>query len=566
MPTRKHGPGARSRRLESAERPVTRVADEVVAVPSIDAPELVAPEHMADAVVPTDAATPVAPETAAAAAREPEPASAGVASDAPSGETPAPGGANAAPASAPQPAPATTPAPAARPPRRNPLFPVGVSLYPLDDESAGWEAAYSRDLTPDLDALKKARFGLVRLFVPWRLLEPAVGQYDDDALQRLADLVRSAHEHKLQTIVCFFADDRHADLSTVTWASKRDPRTDAYLLQREISLIGKVVTKLRTDPGIFAWQIGNEAFFSGFSEVAELDEWVMLLREAIRDLDPKRPIGLGLDAETFFRETGIDARAAVASCEFAVSHVSAAYRAYAAEGPVTSGPSTYLDAFLARLASRGKPVLLDDVGPRSLETSPAEEAAAVRTELWSALTNRAAGAVVRRFRDMTTERREPYYLDPFETLVGLADAEGELKPSFGEAEQFVRTAARLDLSRLTPSPERTAIVMPRERFNPLPDLAQLFDPRACLAAFVGAKEAHLTAAVAYETDDLSAYSVLIVPSAFNLADSTWVRLAAFVQSGGSLLLSYGGGDAHPAIRELFGVEFRGDDGPRNVSF
>ena len=526
MPTRKEGPRVQRRRLEPAEGPV---AAETVA-----------------AAVPQDADEPVA---TAAAATAPD------ATDAASASPARPN------ASAPFAADAAA---AAHPPRRNPLFPVGVSLYPLDEESTSFADAYARDLSPDLAALQGAEFGLVRLFVAWKVLEPAVGQYDQDALQHLADLVRSAREHKLQTVVCFFADDRHADLSEAGWATKRDPRTDAYLIQREISLVAQVVGKLRTDAGVFAWQLGNEAFLSGFTEKRELDEWTMLLREAIRELDPKRPIGLGLDAETFFRETGIDARDAVATCEFAVSHVTAAYRAYAAEGPVTSGPSTYLDAFLARLANRGVPVLLDEVGPLSLDTSPAEEAAALRTALWSALTNRAAGVLARRFRDLATDRREPYYLDPFETLVGLADSEGELKPSSAEARRFVRTAARLDLRHLAPTPERTAIVMPRERFNPLPDLAQLFDPRASLAAFVGAKEAHLPVVVAYESDDLTGYSVLIVPSAFNLTDSTWIKLAVFVQGGGSLLLSYGGGDAHPAIRELFGVEFLGDGGPREM--
>jgi beta-galactosidase len=448
--------------------------------------------------------------------------------------------------------------------RRNPLFPVGVSLYPLDDESAGFLEAYERDLAPDFAMLAAGNFGLVRLFVPWKVLEPAVGVYDEDGLQRFVDLVRAAGKSKLQVIVCFFADDRHSDITDVGWATKRDPRTDAYLIQREISLVAKLVSRLRAEAAVFAWQLGNEAFLSGFSDKTELDEWTLLLREAIRDLDPNRPIGLGLDVETFFRQTGVDARDAVATCEFAVSHVTAAYRAYAAEGPVTAGPSTYLDGFLLRLASHGVPVLLDEVGPLSLDNSPAEEAVSLRTALWSGLVNRAGGVLARRLRDMTTERREPYYIDPFEMLVGLADAEGELKPSFTEVRRFIRAAAKIDLRSYVPSTERTAVVMPRERFNPLPDMAGLFDPRACLAAFIGAKEAHLPVTVIHEVDDFGGFSVLIVPSAFNLADSTWVRLAAFVQSGGALVLSYGGGDAHPAIRELFGAEFRGDGGPRGM--
>ena len=471
-------------------------------------------------------------------------------------------GAAVAPGAAAQAAPAPELAP--KIPRRNPLFPVGVSLYPLDEESANWDAWYARDVGSDLDVLEEARFGLVRIFVSWRVLEPQVGQYSEDGLQQLLDLVSAARARKLQTIVCFFADDRHAELVDVPWGKKRDPRTDPYLVQREISLVQKVVSHLRADAGVFAWQLANEAFLSGFEEKSELDEWTMLLREAVHELDPKRPITLGIDAETFFRATGVDARDAVESCEFAVSHVTAAYRAYAAEGPVTSGPSTYLESFLLRAANRGKPVLLDDAGTLSLDFSPAEEAAAMRTALWSGLANRAAGVLARRLRDLATDRREPYFLDPFETLVGLVDSDGELKPSFNEMRRFARTAARIDLRRFAQTPERTAVIIPAERFNPLPDLASLFDARACLAAFVGAKQAHLPVTVAHEADEFSEYSVLIVPSAFNLADDTWERLATFAQGGGALVLSYGGGDAHPGIRDLFGVEFRGDGGPRAV--
>ncbi len=447
---------------------------------------------------------------------------------------------------------------------RNPLFPVGASLYPLDAETQGPDDWYARDLAADLDALGAARCGLVRIFVSWRVLEPQVGQYSEEALDRLASLVETARARKMQTIVCFFADDRHSELTEIPWGKKRDPRTDGYLVQRQVALVAKVVGHLRGDAGVFAWQLGNEAFLSGFASAAQLEEWTATLREAVRELDPKRPIGLGCDPETLFRATGVDARAAIATCEFAVSHVTAAYRAYAAEGPLTSGPATYLDGFLMRCARTGRPVLADEIGVLSLETSAAEEAAYVRTALWSAFANRGAGALARRFRDMDTEHREPYFLDPFETLVGVADDEGETKPAYDELRTFVKLAARIDLKTHVPIAERTAIVMPAERYEPLPSLAGLYDPRACLASFVIAKRAHVPVNVIGEADDFGDNLVLVVPSAFSLSDETWERLAAFVQGGGTLLMSYGGGDAAPAVRDLFGVEFLGDGGPRST--
>lgn len=458
-------------------------------------------------------------------------------------------------------APAEQPA-APRAPRRNPLYPVGVTLFPLDNETESWSDWYARDLSSDLGVLEEARFALVRLLVSWKVLEPQVGQYDEAALNRFADLVGECKAHKQQVIVCFFADDRHAELTDVAWGKRRDPATDQYLIQREVSLVQKVVSKLAGDSGVFAWQLVDDAFASGFGTAASLESWTKQMRDAIREIDPKRPITLGTDPETLFRANGVDARAAAAMCEFGVTHITAAYRAYAAEGPITSGPSTYLDAFLLRAADRGKPVVMDAIGVLALDNSAVEEAASVRVALWSGLVNGASGAMLRRFRDLETERREPYFIEPFETLVGVADAEGELKPSFAEARTFVRAAARIDLKSYEASPERTAVVMPAERYEPLPNLAGLYDPRACLIAFIGAKEAQVPVTVADETDDFSAYSVLVVPSAFALAEETWERLATFVQSGGSLVLSYGGGDAVPAIRELFGVEFLGDGGPR----
>lgn len=464
-------------------------------------------------------------------------------------------------------APAAAPAPkrpratASKPPARNPLFPVGVSLYPLDDETQSPDDWYGRDLAPDLDTLAEARCALVRLFVSWRVIEPQVGQYSEEALDRLSALVEAARARKMQAVVCFFADDRHAELTDVSWGKRRDARTDAYLVQREVALVSKVVSQLRGDAGVFAWQLGNEAFLSGFEDAAALSDWVGVLREAIREVDPDRPIGLGCDAETLFRATGVDAREALDTCEFAVSHVTAAYRAYACEGPLTSGPSTYLDGFLLRMAHRGRPVLLDEVGAQSLEASPAEEAAYLRSVLWSGLMNRAAGVMARRLRDMETERREPYFLDPFETLVGLTDGEGLAKPAFTELRRFVRAAAGIDLRTHQLIAERTAVLIPAERYEPLPSLAGLYDPRACLQAYVMAKQAHVPVTVIREDDDLDGVAVLIVPGVFSLAEQTWERLASFVQTGGSVVFSYGGGDTHPAIRDLFGVEFLGDGGP-----
>ena len=456
-----------------------------------------------------------------------------------------------------------TPLEPGKAPRRNPLFPVGVNYYPLDSEAQGAEKWYTGDIDTDFDVFAAARMSLVRVYVSWNLLEPQVGQYDEDVVERLQQLIEAAHTRKMQVIVCFFADDRVSELLDVPWGKKRDPRTDSYLIQREVALVQKIVNRFRSESGVFAWDLANEAFCSGFESAAELDEWVETLRDAVREVDPERPIIISVDPETLYRHTGVDPRRAIDRCEFAVSHATSGYRAYAAEGPLVSGPSTYLDSFLLRAAARDLPVLADDVGVLSLDNSAAEEAAHVRTALFSALINRGAGAILRRYRDLATEKREPYFCDPFELLVGVADADGEAKPTLAQVESFARVAARIDFRRYELLPERTAVLIPAERYEPLPNLASLYDPRACLTAYIAAKRAQVPVAIAREGDALEAYSLLVIPSVFELAEETWEQLAEYVQEGGTVLMSYGGGDAHSATREIFGVEFLGDGGSRD---
>ncbi|MBN2247364.1 MAG: cellulase family glycosylhydrolase [Coriobacteriia bacterium] len=449
-------------------------------------------------------------------------------------------------------------------PVRNALFPVGVDLYPLDDERASFDDWYAHDLEPDLAAMAAANLSLVRVFVSWKLFEPQVGQYDDEAEDRLGEVLASARAHDLKAIVTFFADDRFAEMNDVTWAKKRDPRTDDYLIQREVSLVQRVVNRYRTDPAIWAWELGNEAFFTGFESEDALQKWTAALREAIREVDTARAIMLGVDVETLVRETGVDATAAIDAFEHAVSHVTAPYLSYIAEGPLTHGPATYLDSFLLRCGLRSLPVMADGVGVHSLDGSVAEEAAYMRTALFSTLMNRGAGVMLRRWRDMDAEKREPYFRDPFEVLVGLTDTGGEPKPSLEEVRRFTRTAARLDLRHHLPAPERAAVLIPAERHDPLPSLAGLYDPRSCLQAYIAAKEAHLPVTLVREGAGLKDMMTIFIPSAGKLSPSMWQELGAFVQSGGSVVLSYGGGDADPAIREIFGVDFLGDHGVRAI--
>ncbi|MDT8434132.1 MAG: cellulase family glycosylhydrolase [Anaerosomatales bacterium] len=457
---------------------------------------------------------------------------------------------------------ATAGSDARRTPRRNARFPLGVNYYPLESETSGWEQWYAGDVEGDFAEFEAAGMTLVRIFISWKLFEPQVDRYSEQATERLRDIVDAAAAHGLRLIVCFFADDRHAELLDVSWGRDRDPRTDAYLIERECALVRRIVSDHRSDRAVFAWELGNEAFWCGFASGDELEAWAAALREAVREVDPDRPVMCAFDPETLFHESRVDGRRALGECEIVVSHPTMRYRTYAAEGPVTSPGSTHLDSFLLRAVGTRRPVLLDDVGAGTLEASHGEEAAALRCALYSGLMNGASGALVRRWRDMATERRKPYFIDPYEAIVGLSDTEGHPKPAMRVLREFAGVLGHLDLRTYSLPHERVAVLIPSERRSPLPALASLYSPRSCLEAYVRVKEAHVPVTLAHEEEPFDPFAVLIVPSVTDLAGGTWERLASWVKGGGSLVFSYGGGEFGSEARELFGVDFLGHGGAR----
>ncbi|HET6497744.1 MAG TPA: cellulase family glycosylhydrolase, partial [Coriobacteriia bacterium] len=259
--------------------------------------------------------------------------------------------------------------------RRNPLFPLGVDYHPHDAESAQPDEWYAGDFDADFAEFAEARLTLVRVFISWRAFEPQVGRYSEWAVARLRELVESAGAHRLRLVVCFFSGERHAGLLDVAWARTRDPRTDGYLMERQAALVRHVVGEHRSDRAVFAWELANEAFCSGFRSAEELAAWVTAMRDAVRELDEKRPVMVGADAETLFGASRVDAGPALGRSEVLVAHRTNAYQAYVAEGPVLGTRSTYLDGYLLHVSSRTVPVLLDGIGPHTLDASHAEEAA-----------------------------------------------------------------------------------------------------------------------------------------------------------------------------------------------
>ena len=445
--------------------------------------------------------------------------------------------------------------------RRLRSFPIGMDYYPSDSERRAHAEYYPYDAGVDFAAMAESGVTLVRVFVSWRRFEPEVGQYDGSVEDRLGDLLYAAGQCSLKVIVCFFAEDRFSEMNDPPWARGRDPRTDDYLIHRQVSLVQRVASLHRSDPRVWAWQIGNEAFLSGFTSDASLQKWTLALRDALREVDSARAILLGVDAEVLSAVSGL--RVGLRGFEYGAAHPTEAYREQVA-GVAAGSRATHLESFLVRSAPGSRPVLADGIGARIGELPTVGGAADVRVAAFSALMNGAAGVALARWRDAEIIPQEPASGEQYGVLAGVNDNAGSPRPALGEVGRLARVVARLEAGRYALAPERAAVIKPAGPPGSEQPARALGRSQSCFNAYVAAKEAHIPVAVVSEGDDLAGFSAVFFPSAGALSESLWTELAALVRSGGSAVMSYGGHTPEPLFREVFGVNFRADAGGRDA--
>jgi hypothetical protein len=436
---------------------------------------------------------------------------------------------------------------------------AGADLPP-----SGTAGTYGAHDAADLAAMAAAGFGAVRLFASWKAVEPQVGWYDDSVLDALAGTVSDAAGRGLAPIVCLFAVSGTGEYAGPAWSGRRDPHADPYMVERAAAYAAAVAGRLAPIGRLAAWQLADETFLAGFGDTVALRAWAARMVEVLADGDPGRPVTLGADPEVLADTDGLDARPVVERMSLALAAPSPRQTAMLAPGPGLAGPATHLGGFLGRLARKGLPLVADGLAPGSAALSLDEEAGLVRLGLAEALADGACAAFAGRWRGAREGARVPFERATGERLTALVGPDGAATPALAEVAPFAALARAAEGLDLAPAPERVAVLVPSSRGITVGGAEALLALRSSLASFVLAREAHLPVDVVREEDGLEGLAVVIVPGARRLADRTWDALGAFVQEGGTLVLSHGGGEITDAFRSLTGVEYLGEAGPQSV--
>jgi endo-1,4-beta-mannosidase len=135
---------------------------------------------------------------------------------------------------------------------------------------------------------------------------------------------------------------------------------DPQAIRAERLLLETVVGALRTHPGVWMWNLGNEPdLFAWPDSSREGSEWIQEMAGIIKGIDPNRPVTIGLHGDSLLHDNGLRIDAAYRHTDVAVMH---SYPMYSplARYPLDPEYVPFTCALTAALS--GKPVLMEEFG------------------------------------------------------------------------------------------------------------------------------------------------------------------------------------------------------------
>jgi endo-1,4-beta-mannosidase len=140
----------------------------------------------------------------------------------------------------------------------------------------------------------------------------------------------------------------------------RNPFTDALALDAQERQVRNVVGRLAGHRGIWAWNLGNEPdLFAVPPDATSGPAWAQRLASAVRELDPGRPITVGLHSEEIIADNGLRLDRMFRDLDLATMHAYPAYAAWSG-GPLDAEFVPFTTALTASLS--GMPVLAEEFG------------------------------------------------------------------------------------------------------------------------------------------------------------------------------------------------------------
>ena len=366
-------------------------------------------------------------------------------------------------------------------------FLLGVNYWPRHKAMWMWADFDRGEIREELAMIRDIGLRHIRIFLLWESFQPRPDSISTTALGHLRTVADLAAETGLGLQPTFFTghmsgpnwapdwllDPSHplepGDRQVVSLTRPRaaafdifNPYTEPFVLEAERLQLRAVVRELGDHPGVWAWSLGNEPdLFAQPRTATDGRAWMREMVATIRDVDPKRPVLIGLHNASVHGDVGLRIDDAAAETDISVMHGYSIYDSLA-RTPLDPELVPFMASLAATLA--GRPVLFEEFGVNTqLPDGPShwEELATwdggIRQAYFASQDDAATyyrgvldglhrsgslGAFAWCFGDYAEHLwdRPPCDLQAHERFFGLYRADGTLKPMGEELRRFAATS------------------------------------------------------------------------------------------------------------------------------
>lgn len=263
-------------------------------------------------------------------------------------------------------------------------FVTGVNYWPRRKAMYWWGDFDRAEVADEFDLIADLGMKVVRVFLLWDDWQPTPDQVSPECLANLTTVCDLAAERGLGLDVTFFTGHMSGPNWSPRWlldtsagfpspkvrqvvsqekvvdSSYRNMFHDPEALAAERLLVETVVGALRSHPGVWMWNLGNEPdLFAWPASTQAGAEWVRSMTALIHELDPSHPVTTGLHTASLLENNGLRVDQVFANCDTAVIHGYPMYIPWARD-PLDPDFIPFLCALVTALC--GKPCLAEEWG------------------------------------------------------------------------------------------------------------------------------------------------------------------------------------------------------------
>ncbi len=437
-------------------------------------------------------------------------------------------------------------------------FLIGCNYWASNAGTEMWKQWDPAVIRQDLKVLSEHGISCMRVFPNWRDFQPvtpiygsgcAVKDYrmadgtlptnpeflDETMLARFAEFCDICNEFGMHLIVGLITGFMSGQTYLPSALYGKSLFSDPTALLMQQRYVRGFVSRFKSQPVIYAWDLGNECNNLGHAQSEEeATNWSLTIANAIRAADPSRPIISGMHGLVPDKNqaTGWTIAGQAEACDILTTHPYPYWVTYADQDPVlsfrTAMHATFETVFYSNIGNR--PCLVEELGTMGPMVC-AEDSAAdfMRVNLFSNWVHGSEGVLWWCANEQTRLRHTPYTYCMCETELGMRYADGTPKPVLLETGRMASLLRSLPFSLSAPQTDAVCLTTWEQ---PQWGVAYI--------AYCLAKQAGLTLSYAHPRRPLPSASVYMLPSLCGsaiLPQEQYLQLLEQVRNGAMLYIS-----------------------------